>query len=121
MVAVADLIRMRALWVPVARRLVAEGWSAADLADAQVRAGADIRSGQPELVEAWSVWLEGEFARERICCATCAHIARPGRCDGYCAVREDLPYAYTPGHPLRQLPADGGVSCICWASGSKGV
>jgi hypothetical protein len=27
--------------------------------------------------------------------------------------RDDLPPAYTPGHP-RQLPDDGGASCTAW-------
>lgn len=45
-------------------------------------------------------------------CRSCAHFARPGRADGYCGSdRPDLPPAYGPGHPLRQLPADRGASC----------
>jgi len=48
-------------------------------------------------------------------CRTCAHFYRPGLSDGHCGGRDDLPYAYTPGHPLRQLPADGGATCTTWA------
>jgi hypothetical protein len=47
-------------------------------------------------------------------CQTCAHLYRPGLSDGHCGGRDDLPFAYTPGHPLRQLPADGGVDCSTW-------
>ncbi len=47
-------------------------------------------------------------------CRTCAHFRRPGLSDGYCGGRDDLPHAYTPGHPLRKLPDDGGASCAAW-------
>lgn len=47
-------------------------------------------------------------------CRTCAHFRRPGLSDGYCCERDDLPPAYTPGHPLRKLPDDGGASCSAW-------
>lgn len=47
-------------------------------------------------------------------CRTCTHFRRPGLSDGYCCERDDLPPAYTPGHPLRQLPDDGGASCPAW-------
>ena len=53
-----------------------------------------------------------EMDARKLRCWWCAHIRRPGMADvGYCSVREDLPRAYGPNHPLRQLPADGGVSC----------
>ncbi len=48
-------------------------------------------------------------------CKTCAHMYRPGLSDGHCGGRDDLPYAYSPGHPLRKLPPDGGASCQTWA------
>ncbi|MBL8445437.1 MAG: hypothetical protein JNK52_15445 [Zoogloeaceae bacterium] len=48
-------------------------------------------------------------------CKTCRHLARPGRADGYCAERTDLPHAYGADHPLRRLPADGGANCPKWA------
>lgn len=48
-------------------------------------------------------------------CRTCAHMRRPGLSDGLCSGRDDLPHAYTPGHPLRRLPDDGGRSCSAWA------
>lgn len=47
-------------------------------------------------------------------CASCTHLGRPGLSDGYCGGRPDLPFAYGPGHPLRQLPADGGLGCGTW-------
>ncbi len=47
-------------------------------------------------------------------CKTCAHLYRPGLSDGHCGGRDDLPFAYTSGHPLRQLPPDGGASCNAW-------
>ena len=47
-------------------------------------------------------------------CKTCAYLYRPGLSDGHCGGRDDLPFAYTPGHPLRQLPADGGAACAAW-------
>ena len=43
-------------------------------------------------------------------CRTCAHLSRLGHCGGC----DDLPPAYTPGHPLRKLPDDGGASCPAW-------
>ena len=47
-------------------------------------------------------------------CRTCAHRHRPGLSDGYCGSRSDLPPAYTSGHPLHQLPDDGGANCSDW-------
>lgn len=47
-------------------------------------------------------------------CSTCRHRKRPGLSAGYCFVREDLPPAYTPGHPLRSLPADNGLTCTSY-------
>lgn len=47
-------------------------------------------------------------------CRTCRHLRRPGRSDGHCSVRTDLPPAYGAGHPLRQLPADRGAACRQW-------
>ncbi|MBD5805336.1 hypothetical protein AZOA_47890 [Azoarcus sp. Aa7] len=48
-------------------------------------------------------------------CQRCRHIRRPGLVvNGYCAGRADLPLAYGAGHPLRQLPGDGGVFCSSW-------
>lgn len=47
-------------------------------------------------------------------CRRCASFRRPGLSDGYCGGRDDLPPAYTPGHPLRQLPENGGASCSIW-------
>lgn len=47
-------------------------------------------------------------------CRTCQHLKRPGLSDGHCGGRDDLPPAYTAGHPLRRLPDDGGASCAAW-------
>lgn len=47
-------------------------------------------------------------------CSMCRHRKRPGLSAGYCSVREDLPPAYTPGHPLRSLPADNGLTCTSY-------
>lgn len=47
-------------------------------------------------------------------CRTCRHLGRPGLSAGYCGGRDDLPPAYTAGHPLRRLPDDGGASCTTW-------
>jgi len=50
-------------------------------------------------------------------CPDCQHFARPGKSDGYCSGRDDLPLAYGPGHPLRRLPADNGESCAEYRPG----
>lgn len=48
-------------------------------------------------------------------CLTCDHFRRPGLSDGFCGGGlEDLPPAYTPGHPLRRLPEDAGANCPNW-------
>jgi len=44
-------------------------------------------------------------------CIDCQYFARPGKSDGYCVRREDLPPAYGENHPLRRLPADRGMTC----------
>ena len=52
-------------------------------------------------------------------CRVCGHFSRPGQSAGYCGGRDDLPPAYGPGHPLKQLPHDGGAACghfIHWGS-----
>lgn len=48
-------------------------------------------------------------------CPYCQHFARPGKSDGYCSERNDLPLAYGTNHPLRRLPDDRGVSCQPWS------
>jgi len=58
--------------------------------------------------------FQGQLAPHKRGCRTCAHLRRPGLSDGHCAGREDLPPAYTPEHPLRRLPADGGEGCTSW-------
>lgn len=47
-------------------------------------------------------------------CASCAHTRKPGGVTLYCCFRPDLPPAYGDGHPLRQLPDDGGGNCGRW-------
>ncbi len=47
-------------------------------------------------------------------CRCCEHFARPGKSDGYCSGRGDLPLAYGVNHPLRRLPADRGATCNQW-------
>lgn len=48
-------------------------------------------------------------------CKTCAHLCRPGLSDGLCGGgRDDLPPAFTKGHPLHRPPADGGKNCPAW-------
>lgn len=49
-------------------------------------------------------------------CRTCRHLKRPGLSAGYCGGRDDLPSAYTAGHPLRRLPDDDGASCTTWGA-----
>lgn len=47
-------------------------------------------------------------------CIDCQHFASPGKSDGYCGGRDDLPLAYGVNHPLRRLPADRGANCGQW-------
>lgn len=49
-------------------------------------------------------------------CANCQHARRPGGVVLYCSAgRADLALAYGDGHPLRQLPENGGASCERWS------
>lgn len=72
------------------------------------------------LVEALAIYpaaISAEPARQQEparSCRTCRHLHRPGLSDGHCGGRDDLPPAYTAGHPLRRLPDDGGASCAAW-------
>lgn len=45
------------------------------------------------------------------CCYSCKFFCRPGRSDGHCTGRTDLPYSYGTDHPFRVLPADIGTNC----------
>jgi hypothetical protein len=47
-------------------------------------------------------------------CRCCQYYARPGKSEGYCSVRDDLPLGYGVNHLLRRLPADRGASCNQW-------
>ena len=47
-------------------------------------------------------------------CRCCQYFARPGKSEGYCSGRDDLPLTYGVNHPLRRLPADRGASCTQW-------
>lgn len=59
-------------------------------------------------------WRAGPAALLARSCRTCQHLLRPGLSDGHCGGRDDLPPAYTAGHPLRLLPDDGGANCTTW-------
>ncbi len=59
-------------------------------------------------------WRAGPAALPARSCRTCRHLKRPGLSDGHCGGRDDLPPAYTAGHPLRRLPDDGGANCTTW-------
>jgi hypothetical protein len=47
-------------------------------------------------------------------CRVCIH--RRGRHDTHwgCLARDDLPHLYGEGHPLRELPEDGGMTCAVY-------
>lgn len=51
-------------------------------------------------------------------CRTCEHARRPGGLTTLCGGRDDLPHAYTVGHPLRRLPDDKGATCDHYAPAS---
>lgn len=59
-------------------------------------------------------WRAGPAALPPRSCRTCRHLRRPGLSDGHCGERDDLPPAYTAGHPLRRLPDDRGAGCTTW-------
>ena len=122
----ANLAQMRYDWSVVIPALERAGWSAEELAALAAQAKADIASGDEALITAWATWLSRgctDFSLRR--CSSCSNLRTPGiACAyqrrpelpiGHCAGnRPDLPPAYTSGHPLRRLPADGGVSCPAW-------
>lgn len=64
-----------------------------------------IRDNKPGIVAALAVVAT---------CPTCKHSRKPGA-SRYCCARPELPPAYGDGHPLRQLPDDGGADCGQWA------
>lgn len=106
---------MRQLWPVVSRRLAEEGWTEADLLEARSRLGDAVAAGDAETVAAWAMWLEEHEARPSRLCKLCAAFMQPRGTDGFCgAVETDLPRAFSDGHPLKRLPADGGVSCVHW-------
>lgn len=72
-----------------------------------------IRAHKAELLDLLATAAGTEAAAVAFC-GTCRHIRRPGIANRYCAGRDDLPPAYGEGHPLRQLPADQGVTCRRW-------
>lgn len=123
--------KMRADFAQVAVLRRASGaWSEEDEALAGGAIRAAINADDRGLVYCWATWLAQLSARDleegfevpppapvTRGCNTCALRLRPGRSDGYCGGREDLAPAYGPGHPLRVLPADGGVSCARWREG----
>ena len=75
----------------------------------------------PEFTALMQIISAGDAAVDRsdppegvTACRDCQHFARPGKSDGYCGGRDDLPLAYGINHPLRKLPEDGGASCNHW-------
>lgn len=83
------------------------------------RVGKQEKTNPLSFIEAGGGGGYGESAPHKTAletsCRTCAHMRRPGLSDGLCSGRQDLPHAFTPGHPLRRLPDDGGRSCPAWA------
>lgn len=60
--------------------------------------------------EIGSPYRPATMTAEPSTCRNCANRSRIG--PGYCGGdRADLPPAYGPSHPLRQLPEDGGATC----------
>lgn len=111
----ADLAKLRALWPQVARRLVGEGWTEADLLEARGLLAEAAQKRDSEALAGWLVWMEQHLARPERCCLACAGRCQPKGTDGFCGGgRGDLPFAFSAGHPLRRLPADGGVKCELW-------
>lgn len=113
--------KMRADFALVA---VALSWPADDREAASGAIRAAMQSGDDVAIRQWSCFLADlscrvvrEQAGELVApvaeqnCRDCKHFRQPGKSDGYCGGCEDLPFAYGPGHPLRLLPKDGGVSC----------
>lgn len=99
-------------------------WPEEDREAAGTAIRAAIQGGNDMAIRQWSCYLADlscrvlrEQAGQLVApvaeqdCRDCAHFRQPGKSDGYCGGREDLPFAYGPGHPLRLLPKDGGVSC----------
>lgn len=111
----ADLEKLRALWPKVACRLASEGWAEADLLEARGLLGAAVQSNDAAALAGWLVWMQEHLARPERVCLTCSGFFRPKGTDGFCGGgRGDLPFAFSAGHPLRRLPADGGVMCELW-------
>lgn len=110
-----DLAKLRALWPHVARRLADEGWTEVDLLAARGLLASAVQASDAEALAGWLVWMEQHLARPDKRCLTCAGRCIPRGTDGFCGGgRGDLPFAFSAGHPLRRLPADGGVMCELW-------
>lgn len=111
----ADVARLRMLWPQVAKRLSDEGWSESDLLAAGALLAVAVGDRDEAALAGWLAWLEGHDARPARMCATCAAFCQPKQTDGFCGGgRGDLPFAFSAAHPLRRLPADGGVTCVLW-------
>lgn len=124
----AVISKMRADFVIVATlRRESGAWEDADEAMAGTAIREAIERDDRELIYCWARWLAILATRDLIesksvdlalpvarGCDTCQSRNRPGDSPGYCAGREDLAPAYGKHHPLRVLPADGGVSCCNW-------
>lgn len=110
-----DLAKLRALWPLVAQRLAGEGWSEADLLEARGLLAGAVQASDAAALDGWRVWMEQHLARPERRCVACGAFRQPRGSDGFCSGgRGDLPLAFSAGHPLRRLPADGGVACVMW-------
>lgn len=107
---------MRRQWAALMPMLAYTGWTEADIEAITAQAKADMASGNPALIAAWSAWLRITTSTLIIrSCTTCGYQAHPGLGNTYCAgPRTDLQPVYTPNHPLRRCPSDSGRTCTFW-------
>lgn len=108
----------------VAARIQAGLWTEDDEAMAGEAIRKAIERSDKDLVLCWARWLAVLSARDLMetprpdpvtvathGCDECQHKTTRFSSSGYCGGRADLAPVYGEGHPLRVLPADGGVSC----------
>lgn len=101
-------------------------WTKEEADECGLAIRAALQSGDQTLIDQWAEWCKRTAAtyfgpvpplpiRYAHACTTCLNRTKPGKSDpGYCAERPELPAAYGPSHPLRQLPTDAGASCPHW-------
>lgn len=101
-------------------------WTKEEADECGLAIRAALQSGDQPLISQWAAWCKQTAAtyfgpvplllgRHAHACTTCLNRSKPGKSDpGYCATRPELPLAYGPSHPLRQLPSDAGASCQYW-------